>query len=172
MDPLHHIAIPVSDMAKAFDWYEDRFVEQRYRRFGAARMTKNAPNTTSDVTVFYDGACPLCEREIAFYRKRKNADSIDWVDVSKCATVDVVPGLSKADALARFHVIGADGKLVSGGSAFREVWAVLPAFRIWGWLFRFRAFSWLLNRAYDAFLKFRPRLQAVLRRHAAKGKTG
>ncbi len=130
-------------------------------------MTSRSADTPGAVTVFYDGACPLCEREIAFYRKCRNADAIDWVDVSQCTADEVTPGLSKADALARFHVIGAEGELVSGGTAFREVWTVLPAFRIWGRLFRGRLPSWLLNKAYDIFLRVRPGLQAVLLRRAA-----
>lgn len=134
-------------------------------------MTKKPADTSGEVTVFYDGACPLCEREIAFYRKCRNADAIDWVDVSQCAADEVTPGLSKADAMARFHVIGADGELVSGGTAFREIWTVLPAFRTWSRLFRGRLFSWLLNKAYDIFLKIRPILQAVLLRRAAAEKS-
>ena len=35
--------------------------------------------------VFYDGACPLCIREIAFYKRRKGADGVTWVDVSDAA---------------------------------------------------------------------------------------
>lgn len=116
------------------------------------------------VTVFYDGACPLCAREIGFYRKRTNAEAVDWVDVSQSAGDTVAPGLSKADAMARFHVIGADGTLVSGGDAFRELWRVLPAFRIWSRLFRARPLAWLLNKAYDIFLTIRPALQAVFLR--------
>lgn len=129
-------------------------------------MMNDADTKPSAVTVFYDGACPLCMREIGFYRKRKNAEAIDWVDVSRCQGDTVATGLSKSDALARFHVIGADGTLMSGGDAFRELWHALPAFRIWSQLFRARPSAWLLNKAYDAFLTVRPALQAVLLRPA------
>ncbi len=30
-------------------------------------------------TVYYDGTCPLCRREIAFYRRCAGATSIVWV---------------------------------------------------------------------------------------------
>ena len=33
-------------------------------------------------TLYYDGACPLCAREIAFYRNLKGASDIRWTDVS------------------------------------------------------------------------------------------
>ena len=31
---------------------------------------------TMKLTVFYDGSCPLCTREIAFYRHKDGADQI------------------------------------------------------------------------------------------------
>ncbi len=30
--------------------------------------------------VFFDGACPLCAREIEFYQKQEGASGIAWVD--------------------------------------------------------------------------------------------
>lgn len=29
-------------------------------------------------TVFYDGSCPLCSREIAHYRRLRGAESLKW----------------------------------------------------------------------------------------------
>ncbi|MEM8575009.1 MAG: DUF393 domain-containing protein [Pseudomonadota bacterium] len=121
-------------------------------------MTEN-----KKLTVFYDGACPLCHREIGYYRRRQGADGISWVDISSEAADDeIVTGLSRTEALARFHVMKPDGNLVSGGRAFAELWAVLPGFRPLARLFQKRPLLWLLDRAYDVFLKFRPRLQALV----------
>lgn len=114
------------------------------------------------LTVFYDGACPLCHREIAFYRGREGADEIAWVDVSRTAEDEVAPGLSKDSALARFHVLRSDGSVVSGGRAFAELWTALPGFRLLGRVFRARPLAWTLNRAYVLFLKYRPCLQAAV----------
>jgi predicted DCC family thiol-disulfide oxidoreductase YuxK len=114
------------------------------------------------LTVFYDGACPLCEREISFYRCRQGADEVSWVDVSGTSSDEVAPGLSRDQALARFHVRHPDGTLASGGQAFADLWSILPGFRPWGRLFHYRPLSWVLNRAYDLFLGFRPRLQAMM----------
>lgn len=114
-------------------------------------------------TVFYDGGCPLCAREIAFYRRRAGAEAIRWIDVHGLAGAEVAPGLSKAQALARFHVATPEGRIVSGGAAFARLWAALPGFRPVGRLFQHAPLTWLLDRAYDLFLKLRPRLQAWLR---------
>ena len=56
------------------------------------------------LTVYFDGACPLCRREVKFYRGRDDAGSIDWVDVAGGESEYVAPDLSRDDALSRFHV--------------------------------------------------------------------
>lgn len=33
-------------------------------------------------TVYYDGGCPVCSREINFYRHRPGGESLAWVDVT------------------------------------------------------------------------------------------
>ena len=128
------------------------------------------------LTVFYDGACPLCAREISFYRGRKDADDLSWVDVTGSSNGEVAPGLSRDQALARFHVIHPDGTLVSGGRAFADLWAVLPGFRALARLSRYQPLTWVLNRAYDLFLAIRPRLQTIATarqvRRSVPGKLG
>jgi predicted DCC family thiol-disulfide oxidoreductase YuxK len=129
-------------------------------------MTAAAKQTPSShhLQVFYDGSCPLCTREIAFYQRREGADGICWVDVSASNSPEVSPGLSKDQALSRFHVKTGDGTLVSGGAAFAELWAALPGFRPLGRIFQTSFLVWVLNAAYDAFLKVRPFLQKLAAR--------
>ena len=115
--------------------------------------------SVNKLTVFYDGACPLCDREITFYRRCKGAEEVSWVDVSRCPEDDIVPGLSKDEALARFHVMTAAGTLISGSRAFAELWAALPRFRLFGRIFRAGIFARVLDRAYIIFLRVRPQLQ-------------
>ena len=82
--------------------------------------------------VFFDGACPLCAREIAFYRNQKGASGIAWVDVSRTAAAELPRGLSRHDALARFHVQTGDGRLIEGAAAFAHFWSALPRFHLLG----------------------------------------
>ncbi|NNF76643.1 MAG: DUF393 domain-containing protein, partial [Rhizobiales bacterium] len=70
-------------------------------------------STSNALTVYYDGSCPLCAREIGFYKGRTGADAILWIDASKITAKDVAPGLSKARALARFHVLTPTGDVLS-----------------------------------------------------------
>ncbi len=130
----------------------------------ADTATVNCTETTSGhdrPVAYYDGACPLCAREIGFYRRQEGADRIDWVDISRIDAVDVAPDLPRAKALARFTVRDVDGGLVSGSGAFTRIWMRLPRFRWLATLFAVPPFAWLLEQAYRLFLKFRPRLQAM-----------
>ena len=89
------------------------------------------------LTVFYNGACPICHGEIQFYRRRRGADAVSWVDVSRVAADEVVPGLAKHQALGCLQALYADGTLVSGGAALAGLWVILPGFRPWARLARF-----------------------------------
>lgn len=116
---------------------------------------------TSRVTVFFDGGCPLCTREIDFYRKRAGAEAVSWVDVSAVEGETVAPGLTRDAAMARFHVRRGDGALLSGGAAFAELWRALPGFRLIGRIAAIRPLPPLLEFAYRAFLPVRPYLQRL-----------
>lgn len=113
------------------------------------------------LTVYFDGACPLCAREIGFYRRRPGADGVCWVDISQVDGDRVAPDLPLDDAMGRFHVRNRDGSLESGGAAFSRLWSAMPGFRLIGRFTRLPPVAWLLERAYRFFLRFRPRLQRL-----------
>lgn len=113
------------------------------------------------LTVLYDGACPLCRREIAVYRglqPLRPDTPVCFADVSDTA-LPVPPGTTREQLLARFHVRAADGELLSGAQAFLALWATLPG---WRWLAlagRLPGAAWTMERAYRLFLRARPVLQ-------------
>ena len=124
-------------------------------------MTRNISGSDAD-TVFFDGKCPLCTREISFYRGQRGAEDINWVDVTKASLDNLPSGLTRKDALARFHVLTTGGELVSGGNAFSSLWLSLPAFQWAGKLFKISLLALLLERAYKIFLPCRPLLQRCM----------
>jgi predicted DCC family thiol-disulfide oxidoreductase YuxK len=114
------------------------------------------------VTVYYDGSCPLCTKEISLYQRSEGGDSVNWCDVSQSdAQID---GLSQSQAMARFHVKSADGVMQDGARAFILLWLSLPR---WRWLGRIASvppIPILLELLYRAFLPIRPWLQRLARR--------
>ncbi len=126
-------------------------------------MSKMQTSYLSPVlTVFYDGSCPLCRREIAVYRRRDASACIRWVDVSACYSEVLPESLTRQDALARFHVQRADGSVIAGVGAFAELWAHTPGFRWVGWMARLPIIQRVFDQAYAIFLRVRPGLQRLL----------
>jgi len=117
--------------------------------------------TEPSLTVLYDGACPLCRREISVYRNLQplRSDSpVCFADVSDAA-VSLPPGTTREQLLARFHVTGRDGELLSGAQAFLALWSALPGWRWLAFAGRLPGASGLMERMYRLFLRFRPVLQ-------------
>jgi len=109
----------------------------------------------SAATVYFDGSCPLCRAEIALYRRQVKADTLCFVDVSN-PTVSLGEDLDQQQAMRRFHVRKEDGRLVSGATAFVEIWKQLPR---WRWAARATVTLGMLpplETAYELFLTARP----------------
>jgi predicted DCC family thiol-disulfide oxidoreductase YuxK len=106
---------------------------------------------TDRPTVYYDGACPICSREIAHYRTRQGADAVAWVDVATCAPAALGQDLARERALDRMHVRLGDGRLVSGAAAFAALWRTLPGFRWLGRLVGAPGVRHVAEGAYRAF---------------------
>ncbi len=129
-------------------------MEPTTSHFMAFHETTPAP---SACTVYYDGDCPVCAREIALYRRLCASAPVppafENVSAEGCALPD---GLTREKALARFHVRLASGELVSGAAAFIALWRATPRFRLIGRLASIPPLPWLLELAYRGFLKVRP----------------
>ena len=93
--------------------------------------------------VFFDGACALCRREIACYRRLDRQRNLRWVDISQEPQQVEVRGLAVDAALERFHVLDACGKW--------RVGANLPAFRWLSWVLSVSGTLPLLDRVYGVF---------------------
>lgn len=115
--------------------------------------------STASITVWHDGACPLCRREIALMRRLDRRGAIEFVDASEDGGSCPI---DRAALLARFHV-REDGKLLSGAAAFGAMWRAIPLLRPLGLAARNPVVLRVLERAYVAFLRVRPRLQKLAR---------
>jgi len=113
---------------------------------------------TPPVRVWYDGACPLCLREIALMRRLDKRGAITFVDVA--AGSDPSCPVDRAQLLARFHA-EEDGVIHSGAAAFAAMWRAIPLLRPLGLAARNRTVLRVLEAAYLRFLKLRPHLQRL-----------
>lgn len=112
----------------------------------------------TQLTVWFDGGCPLCTREIALMRRLDRRGAIEFVDVAGDGSCPI----NRATLLARFHA-REDGVMLSGAAAFAAMWRAIPLLRPFGLAARNKwilgAFEWLYRR----FLVVRPALQRLAR---------
>ena len=106
------------------------------------------------ISVLYDGARPLCAREIAMYR-RQQGGCHPLVDVSQIPEGDIPLGLSRQAVLARFHVISRDGSAV-GAAGFVEPWKAIPKLHLVGRLASLPPVLSIFELGYSLFLRVRP----------------
>ena len=116
----------------------------------------------SQLTVFYDGACPLCRREIAFLRRMDKREPVAFEDISPPDAAEYCP-LPQKQMLSRFHIRDHEGRLIEGAEAFTTLYAEFPGFSWLRPIGRFAPARWLLNRVYDGFLLIRPQIQKLFR---------
>lgn len=122
-----------------------------------------APVAIACTQVFFDGACPLCRREVALYQRIQGEAALAWVDVAR-AGFEPHDGPQQEELLRRFHTRRPDGVWLSGAEAFVFVWRLLPG---WRWLARLGDLPgglWLMERGYRGFLLLRPQMQRMARR--------
>ena len=112
------------------------------------------------LTVWHDGECPLCGREIALMRRLDRRGAIDFIDVADPAVSDCP--IDRGALLARFHA-REDGRLLSGAAAFAAMWRAIPLLRPLGIVARNARVLSLLEKLYVAFLHVRPKIQKRMR---------
>jgi len=92
-------------------------------------MTRSA---SPELTVLFDGGCPLCVREVTFLRGRDRRDALGFVDID---SLDYDPeshqGISYEEAMGRIHAITASGDVVRDVAVFREAYRLIGL----GWIY-------------------------------------
>lgn len=133
----------------------------------------NTPHASSSgqLTVFFDGACPLCRREIGIYQGLKPLEPIVWQDVSSPDS-SLPVNCSRPALLARFHVQTAQGEMLSGAQAFTALWLALPGWRWLGKMARLPGMARVMEWLYVGFLKVRPGMQKLASRLFDKAGNG
>jgi predicted DCC family thiol-disulfide oxidoreductase YuxK len=111
--------------------------------------------TSTMATMFYDGACPLCQREVAHYQKLDQQNNINWVDISTSTDLLKKHGIEYSDAMSRLHALDSQGNKRSGVDAFVVIWSALPYYRWLATIVKKLHITPLLEMAYQRFAKWR-----------------
>ncbi|MBS1151370.1 MAG: hypothetical protein H6Q89_3068 [Myxococcaceae bacterium] len=113
--------------------------------------------TAFDFEVFFDGACPLCTREIALLQRLDRRERIRFTDIA-APGFDAGPvGVGWAQLMDRIHGRLPDGTLLEGVEVFRRLYQAV-GFGPLVAATRLPGISHLLELAYRRFAKNRLRL--------------
>jgi predicted DCC family thiol-disulfide oxidoreductase YuxK len=108
--------------------------------------------------VYFDGDCYVCSLEMQHYSKNKGACDLQLVDISQKGFSAETEGLDPKRIHDAFHVRSADGRLIEGVDAFREIWKQLPGY---GWAYKVSGFPpihLMMRMGYGVFRRIRPYL--------------
>lgn len=119
------------------------------------------PENLPKLTLFYDGACPLCQAEILFLSGRNHANLLEFIDINSEKYDPLKVGVSCEQALAAMYGQYADGTLINGPAVFPEAYrrANLPTL---AWLFSRETVQPALQMGYQFFAKNRHAISKVL----------
>lgn len=107
------------------------------------------------ITVYYDGKCGLCAREIRHYKRIAPEGVFDWQDITHTPDSFTQKGYTLAEGLKALHAEDESGRMHIGVAAFILIWRHLPR---WRWLARFASLPGIRHMggfAYDRFANWR-----------------
>lgn len=120
------------------------------------------------VTVFYDGVCPICVREMQQYRRYETDGAIIWFDITGQDAWLKSHGIDPQAALLELHVLDQDGELVLGVDAFILLWQRAPLFKPLAWLVSLPGIKSLTKHSYGWFVRRRLAKEGRLPKHCNK----
>jgi predicted DCC family thiol-disulfide oxidoreductase YuxK len=110
------------------------------------------------LTIYFDGACHLCSREIEHYRRKDRKGEIRFVDISLPDFSAAAEGLDPIRVQQVMHVRTRDGRILTAVDAFLEIWKVIPGMQFLQRIASLRILRPFLDFGYHTFARLRPYL--------------
>lgn len=116
-------------------------------------MTNKSINII-ELTIYYDGLCPLCKREMLQIKKRDSLNKINLVDINRIDFEHEYPHIDRAKANNILHGETPDGSLLLGLDVTHRAWS-LVGYGKWVGLLRTPLVRPFADKAYLLFAKHR-----------------
>ena len=110
-----------------------------------------------EIEAYFDGACPLCVREMALLRRLDRSGRVRFVDIAAPGFDAAAVGIPWRDLMDRIHGRLPDGRVVEGVEVFRRIYAALGWSRLVA-ATRLPGVRQALDVAYRLFARNRLRL--------------
>jgi predicted DCC family thiol-disulfide oxidoreductase YuxK len=116
------------------------------------------PSSPQQLTVYFDGLCHLCSREINHYRKNAFAERLRFVDITESQFNPTQEGVDPFAVHRSMHVKRPNGDIIDGVDAFIEIWRTLPGYLWLAQTVSLKPVHALAKLGYSVFAKIRPLL--------------
>ena len=101
-----------------------------------------------DLTLLFDGGCPLCVREVRFLRGRDRHHRIAFVDIdASYYDPPAYAGISYRMARGRIHAWKSNGDVLQDIAVFREAYRLIGL----GWLYALARWPFVAPLGYLAY---------------------
>ena len=122
---------------------------------------------TAKLTIFFDGGCPLCKREIYFLQSRNKKGYLSFIDINTSDFyLDLKYGITYKQAMERIHALKSDGSVIKDIKVFQEAYNLIDL----GWIYaptkipifdKFIEFIYRIWAKYRLKLTFRPSIEKL-----------
>ena len=84
------------------------------------------------LTIFFDGGCPLCKREVDFLESRNQKGYLRFIDINSTDFyLELKYGITYKQAMDRIHALRSDGFLIKDIKVFQEAYSLIGL----GWIY-------------------------------------
>lgn len=127
-------------------------------------MTEATNAVSSELIVFYDGGCPLCQHEMIQLRRRDPAQRIQIEDILADDFPQRFPHIDPVQADRILHGQLPNGELIYGLDVTHKAWSLVGR----GWMtapLRWPLVRWVADKVYLWFARHRNTISRVLTGH-------
>ena len=107
------------------------------------------------ITVYYDGKCGLCSKEINHYKKISQDNVFNWLDIASYPHHLNNINVSQHHALLYLHALDKNNNLYIGVDAFILIWKNLKNWRILSIFISLPVIKQISDIIYKIFAKYR-----------------
>ena len=113
---------------------------------------------TAKLTIFFDGGCPLCKREVDFLQSRNQKGYLSFIDINNSDFyLDNKYGITYKQDMDRIHALKSDGSVIKDIKVFQEAYTLIGL----GWIYaptKFPIFDKFIEFIYGIWAKYRLKL--------------
>ena len=111
-------------------------------------------------TLFYDGGCPLCTKEIRHYMNLHDTLTVPVISFYNIDSLPIHPelerrGITNTECMKRIHALDEGGTLLKNFEAFQQLWLRLPYWKLLGMFGNVPGVAQVANYAYGYFAERR-----------------